>query len=364
MAKKDYYEILGVPRDATQEDIRKAFRKLALKWHPDRNKSPEAEEKFKEINEAYTALSNPEKRKQYDRFGHDTQTNPDERMRPNDSFYDLIREHFGNRFGGVRTVPHAEVFGDMFNPEFTHPSGEPNPRQGSDITVPLLLTLEEAAQGAEKTFAFTRVKYCASCKGSGAEKIEHCSVCKGTGFLLQSSSSLRIRKTCPACGGNGNIIKTPCKACGGAGRVNVQKNIAVTIPKGVDAGHLIKLHKEGNEEWAGQKAGDLYLEIELEPHLIFQREGADLSIKRQISAVDAALGTEIEVPGLDKKKYALKIPEGTQQDTVFALRGKGMPYLHSSSHGDLRVLISITVPTQLTKQQKKLLEELKRTFER
>ena len=314
MAIKDYYEVLGVARDATEDDIRKRFRKLAMEWHPDRNPgNPESEGKFKEINEAYQVLSDPEKRRKYDRSGHSgLQTSHG--MESSSFDMESILKRMG-RTDFRRILDLRDLFGEKEDMEEPKPSSK---RKGSDIRMPFSLTLEEAAFGTEKKIRVTQQKYCPSCQGEA------------------------------------------CQECEEKGTSQVTKNLVVAIPEGVDTDKAVRIGGAGNQEKANQKPGHLYLDITVMPHPVFQREGDNLCLEQHISVFEAMLGTEIEVPGLGENKYLLKIPPNTPYGKTFTLRGKGMP----DTHGNLRVTVRHTLPKgEYTDQQRALIEELKRSFD-
>lgn len=345
MSKRDYYEVLGVNRNATEDEIKKAYRKLARKYHPDVNRDdPEAEEKFKEVNEAYEVLSDKEKRARYDQFGH---------ADPGAGFGGGTGD-FGD-FGG---------FGDIFDMFFGGGGRQRGPRRGADLQYNLQIGFEEAAKGAEKEIEIPRTEECPTCHGSGAKPGTHpetCSVCRGTGMQEQVISTplgrMVNRRPCQACGGDGKIIREPCAQCRGAGTIRVRKKIHVKIPAGVDTGNRIRISGAGEAGDKGAPPGDLYIVVYVREHEFFERDGDDLHCRVPISFVQAALGDEIEVRTLDGK-VKLRIPEGTQTGTSFRLRGKGMPRLNSTYRGDLHVRVVVVTPTDLTEKQRELLRQL------
>lgn len=352
MEKRDYYEILGVSRDATKEEIKRAYRRLAKKWHPDMNPDnrEEAEEKFKEISEAYAVLSDDEKRNLYDRYGH---AGIDGRYSQEDIFrgvnFDDIFDSFGFDFGNI--------FDTFFGGRHAR-----NINRGADLRYDLEIDLKEAASGTKKKITIPRYKKCEKCGGTGSAdgKTHTCQTCHGTGYVqnVRSNGFMRFvsTKVCPDCGGKGKIIENPCPVCGGTGRVKVRENIEVNIPKGAYDYLKLRLPGMGETPGNGGDPGDLYVVIHLKKHPEFSVDGTDLIHERKISFPQAALGAEIDVPTLDGH-VKLKIPPGTQPGTMFRLRGKGLPELGSSRKGDLYVKVDIDVPRHLTQRQKELLRE-------
>ncbi len=338
---KDYYEILGVSKDASDTEIKKAFRQLAMQYHPDRNPGDKkAEENFKEINEAYSCLCNPEKRSNYDRFG--TPEGVGAGFGP-----------FGTGFGDI----FEDVFGDFFG-TFTGRRG-PRPTKGHDLRYDLDMTLMEAAFGTEKDIEIPKWENCSECNGSGSAPGKGpatCSHCKGKGQIRFQQGFFSISKTCNKCGGTGQIITDPCKACEGQGKVKKQKSIHVKIPPGVDVGARLRISGEGEMGFHGGPPGDLYIIIHVEEHPFLKREGSNLYCDIPLSFPQAALGTEIEVPTLDGVSK-LKIPAGTPSGRIFSLKGKGIKRLGGHGKGDQIVRIYIDVPKKLTQRQKELLEE-------
>ncbi|MFN3621802.1 MAG: molecular chaperone DnaJ, partial [Nitrososphaerales archaeon] len=356
----DYYEILGVPRNATKEEIKAAYRKLALQYHPDRNKSPEAEEKFKEISEAYAVLSDDEKRAQYDQFGHmgiGSRYTTEDIFR-NTDFESIFRD-LGFDFG----------FDDLFS-RFFRGRRAYEEEVGRDISIPLTITLEEAAFGATKEVQVPRTERCNSCGGSGAKRGTSpivCPQCQGKGQVqytrMMGFAQIITTTTCSACRGRGSIIQNPCPECKGSGLVEVFRKVRVDVPAGVDEGFSLRLRGEGDLHPQTKRAGDLYLTIHIAPHKYFKREGDDLIFETQISFPQAALGSEIAIPTLNGHTW-LKIPPGTQSGTIIRLKGKGMPKIRTKfSRGDLLVKVNVKVPTKLTERQKFLLKELEKEFE-
>jgi molecular chaperone DnaJ len=351
MAKRDYYELLGVGRNASDEEIKKAYRKLALKFHPDKNAGDKsAEEKFKEIGEAYEALSDPQKRAAYDQFGH-AAFDPRARANRGSSFHDpfeIFREVFGGTAGG-----------SIFESFFGGGQDPSQPQRGADLRYDLEITLEEAALGCEKEISVTKLDYCDACNGSGMEpdsKTRGCPTCGGRGQVLTARGIFSIAQTCPHCNGLGRILEKPCKSCHGNGRREHHSKIKLRIPPGVDTGSRLRSSSNGEAGFRGGPSGDLYVILHVIAHEIFQREGDDLLCEMPISFIQAVLGAEIEVPTLEGKA-TIKIPASTQPGTIFRVKGKGLRNLHGHSHGDLHVRIQVEVPTRLTSEQKAKLQE-------
>ncbi|MEZ0119760.1 UNVERIFIED_ORG: molecular chaperone DnaJ [Heyndrickxia coagulans] len=351
MSKRDYYEVLGVAKDASKDEIKKAYRKLSKKYHPDINKAPDAAEKFKEIQEAYEVLSDDQKRAQYDQFGH---------AGPNQGFGG------GNGFGGFSSSDFDSFgFEDIFSTFFGGGRrNDPNaPRQGADLQYTMTLEFEEAVFGKETDIRIPREETCDTCHGTGAKPGTHpkeCPHCHGTGQLNteQSTPFGRIvnRRVCHYCGGTGKIITDKCKTCGGTGRVKKRRKIHVKIPAGIDDGQQLRVAGQGEPGINGGPAGDLYIIFHVRPHELFERDGDDIYCEIPIAFTQAALGDEIEVPTLHGK-VKLKIPAGTQSGTKFRLRGKGVPNVHGHGTGDQHVITRIVTPTKLTDRQKQLLRE-------
>ena len=348
---RDYYEVLGVEKSASADDIKKAYRKKALQYHPDRNPGDkEAEAKFKECNEAYEVLSNDEKRSRYDQYGF---AGVDPNFNPNAGFGGGFGG-FGDAFSGF-----GDIFGDLFGGGSRRsPNG---PRQGENVGARLELTFEEAAFGAEKEVPVTRIEACAKCSGTGSaagSAPETCPTCRGTGSVrtTQNFMGMTMQSTtaCPKCGGTGKIIKDPCPTCRGKGKVRRSTKIRVQIPAGVDDGQTVRVRGEGCAGSNGGPSGDLLVEVSIRSHPFFQRDGANVLCELPITFTQAALGAELEVPTLDGKvRYT--IPEGTQTGTVFRLRGKGIPFVHSKTRGDQLVTVVVETPTKLSREQKELL---------
>ncbi|WP_342399316.1 molecular chaperone DnaJ [Weizmannia sp. FSL W8-0676] len=351
MSKRDYYEVLGVAKDASKDEIKKAYRKLSKKYHPDINKAPDAAEKFKEIQEAYEVLSDDQKRAQYDQFGH---------AGPNQGFGG------GNGFGGFSSSDFDSFgFEDIFSTFFGGGRrNDPNaPRQGADLQYTMTLEFEEAVFGKETDIHIPREETCDTCHGTGAKPGTHpkeCPHCHGTGQLNteQQTPFGRIvnRRVCHYCGGTGKIITDKCKTCGGTGRVKKRRKIHVKIPAGIDDGQQLRVAGQGEPGINGGPAGDLYIIFHVRPHELFERDGDDIYCEIPIAFTQAALGDEIEVPTLHGK-VKLKIPAGTQSGTKFRLRGKGVPNVHGHGTGDQHVIARIVTPRKLTERQKQLLRE-------
>ena len=345
MSKRDYYEVLGVNRDAGDDEIKKAYRKLAMKYHPDRNPdNKEAEEKFKEAKEAYEMLSDPQKKAAYDRYGH-AGVDPSMGAGPGaqgfDGFSDAFGDIFGDLFGGGRRGGRSNVY------------------RGADLRYNLEITLEEAARGAEKTIRIPTVEECGTCHGSGAKPGTHpkpCPTCQGHGQVRVQQGFFSIQQTCPKCHGSGKIIPDPCRDCGGAGRTKKQKTLEVKIPAGIDDGMRLRHAGHGEPGLNGGPPGDLYVEIHIRKHAVFERDHDDLHCEMPISITTAALGGEIEIPTLEGMAR-LKIPAETQSGKVFRLRGKGIKNVRSHVHGDLMCHVVVETPVNLTERQRELLRE-------
>ncbi|MFZ5800090.1 MAG: molecular chaperone DnaJ [Candidatus Omnitrophota bacterium] len=360
--KRDYYEILGVSKNATLDDIKKAYRGLALQYHPDRvppEKKKEAEEKFKEISEAYAVLSDSQKRSLYDQYGH---SGIDQKYTYEDIFKGA---DFSSIFEGLSDFGFGgglfeEIFGNAGYEVFGSTRRGRSGRRGRDIQYEVDITLEEAYSGAEKTIQVPRYEICPSCSGSGARpgsKKAICPQCKGAGQIVMSSGFFRMAQTCAQCGGEGKIITQPCSECRGEGRVKVTRKIQVKIPPGVDNNSHLRIRGEGEAGTAGK--GDLYILIGVRPHPIFTRDGNDIQTEIGLSFVTAALGGEMEVPTLSGD-VRMKIPPGTQSGRVFRLRDKGMPDVHGFRRGDELVRVMIRVPENLTAEQRRILNEYAR----
>ena len=353
MSKRDYYEVLGVNKSANKEEIKKAYRKLALKFHPDKNKGDKAaEEKFKEASEAYHVLSDDKRKSNYDQFGHA-------------AFQGGGQGGFGNfDFSSSFSDIFEDVFGDFGDFGFgggRSRRGRTNNR-GSDLRYDISIELNDAFTGTEKNISYTTYKKCKTCSGSGAKpgsKPTSCNYCNGQGKVRSSQGFFTIQQTCPECSGEGEKISNPCSSCTGVGKTQSNETVAVKIPKGVDDGTRIRLAGKGEAGTKGGSNGDLYLFISVEPHSIFKRSEENLYYDLPISIADAALGATVEVPSVDGGRTKIKIPSGTQSGKQLRLKGKGMPILRRNITGDLYIRIITEVPTSLTKKQKELLVEFK-----
>jgi molecular chaperone DnaJ len=355
MAKRDYYEVLGVGRNAGDEEIKKAYRKLALKFHPDKNaEDKSAEEKFKEIGEAYEALNDPQKRAAYDHYGH-AAFDPRARASRAGGFgggfhdpFEIFREVFGGAAGG-----------SIFESFFGSGQDPAQPQRGADLRYDLEIALEEAALGCEKEISVTKPDPCDACNGSGMEhgsKARGCPTCGGRGQVLTARGIFSIAQTCPHCNGVGRILEKPCKSCHGNGRREHHSKIKLRIPPGVDTASRLRSSGNGEAGFRGGPAGDLYVILHVKAHEIFQRDGDDLLCEVPMGFTQAALGVEIEVPTLEGKAI-IKIPAGTQPGAIFRVKGNGVKNLHGHGHGDLHVRIQVEVPTRLTSEQKAKLQE-------
>ncbi len=345
MAKHDYYEVLGVNRDASDEEIKKAYRKLAMKWHPDRNpENPKAEERFKEAKEAYEILTDAQKRSTYDQFGH-AGVDPAAAAGAGagagfQGFGDIFSDIFGDIFGGGR-------------------AGRSNVFRGADLRYNLEVPLEQAARGFETKIRIPTLAECATCHGSGAKpgtQPQTCTTCRGSGQVRISQGPFSIAQTCPRCHGSGRMVANPCPACAGAGRVKHQKTLSVRIPAGVDEGDRVRLSGEGESGVNGGPPGDLYVQVHLRPHPVFQRDHDDLHCEMPVSFATAALGGDIEIPTLDGSAR-IKVPAETQTGKTFRLRGKGIKGVRSQAAGDLFCHVVIETPVSLTERQRELLRE-------
>jgi molecular chaperone DnaJ len=351
MAKRDFYEVLGVSREATEDDLKKAYRKQAMAYHPDRNQGDNgAEAKFKEVNEAYDVLKDAEKRAAYDRFGHAAFEggngggaggggNPF-----GAGFEDIFEEMFGRFGGGGRGGGRRQASG-----------------RGADLRTGVEITLEDAFAGTKKTVRVPSSISCDACSGTGAEggstTAQTCPTCQGAGKVRAQQGFFLIERTCPTCNGQGRIIKNPCKVCQGAGRVQRDRTLSVSIPAGVEDGTRIRLTGEGEAGVRGAPAGDLYVDISVRQHPLFQRDGANIFVRVPLRMTQAALGGAVEVPVVDGGRARVTIPAGTQAGDQFRLRGKGFSVLRSAARGDMYVQVSVETPQNLTKKQRDLLEE-------
>ncbi len=348
--KRDYYEVLGVPRDATPEQIKSAYRKAALRWHPDRNPDnhKEAEERFREATEAYSVLSDPQKRAAYDTYGHAGLSG---------------QVVFDADFGRSIFEEFQDIFGDLFGFEqiFGGRSRRSNrPQRGSDLRYDLKLSFEEAARGTRMKIKVPRLEVCATCRGSGARpgtQRMSCQTCGGRGQVVYQQGFFTLTRTCPVCRGQGQVIREACPSCRGEGRVQVERTVEVRIPAGVDSHTRLRIAGEGEAGRNGGPPGDLYVVLEVDEHPFFERRNSDLYCTIPINIAQAALGTEINVPTLNGEEK-LKIPPGTQSGSVFRLKGHGLPDPHGGARGDLFVHIRVLTPEKLTREQRRLFEQL------
>ena len=351
MAKRDYYEVLGVNKSASTDQIKSAYRKLAVKYHPDKNPgNKSAEEKFKEASEAYHVLSNSDRKQSYDNFGH------------------AAFENGGRGQGGFSNFDFSEHFSDIFEDFFGESFGGGRRRgrranyRGSDLRYDLSITLEEAYRGKKQDIKFSTSEKCNTCSGSGSKPgydAGSCSMCGGRGQVRSSQGFFTVQQTCPQCSGAGEEITHPCSGCNGQGKKQATKRLSVTIPKGVDDGTRIRLSGKGEAGSRGAGSGDLYLFINVHSHELFKRSEENLFFEFPISIADAALGSSIEIPTIDGSKAKIKIPAGTQSGKQFRLREKGMPHMRNSGYGDLYVQVNTEVPVNLNSQQKDLLEKFR-----
>ena len=352
MAKRDYYDVLGVNKSASPEELKSAYRKLAVKYHPDKNPGDKgAEEKFKEASEAYGILSDKSKKENYDNFGHAAFENGGGGQ-----------GGFGG-FGGFSGADFSDIFEDFFG-DFgggrRSSRGRSSNNRGSDLRYDLSITLEEAYTGKKQNIQFSTSEKCNTCKGNGSKpgsSPDRCTYCGGNGRVRSNQGFFTVQQTCPQCSGYGETIGTPCNYCSGNGKMQANENVTVKIPKGVDDGTRIRLSGKGEAGSKGGSSGDLYLFISIDNHNIFKRSDENLYYELPISFSDAALGTSVEVPSIDGGKSKIKIPAGTQYGKQFRLRGKGMPILRRSVFGDLYIRVVTQVPSSLSKRQKEILEE-------
>ena len=351
MAKRDYYDVLGVSKNSTPEQIKAGYRKQAVKYHPDKNKGDKAsEEKFKEASEAYHVLSDSERKQNYDNFGH------------------AAFENGAGGRGGFGNFDFSNSFSDIFEDFFSDFGGGTGRRsrkanfRGSDLRYDLSITLEEAYTGKKQDIKFSTSEKCSTCTGSGSKPghdAGSCSMCGGHGQIRSNQGFFTVQQTCPQCSGTGEEITNPCNDCNGQGKKQTSKRLSVTIPKGVDDGTRIRLAGKGEAGTKGAGNGDLYLFINVYSHDLFKRSDENLFFECPVSIADAALGTSIEIPTVDGGKAKIKIPSGTQSGKQFRLKGKGMPYMRGSGNGDLYVQVNTEVPVSLNKEQKELLEKFR-----
>ena len=352
MAKRDFYDVLGVQKNASPEELKSAYRKLAVKYHPDKNPGDKsAEDKFKEASEAYGILSDQEKKQNYDNFGH--------------AAFEGSGGRQGGGFSGFGGADFSDIFEDFFG-DFGG-GGRSNSRRnssnrGSDLRYDLSISLEEAFEGKKQDIKFSTTEKCNTCKGNGSRpgsSPDRCSTCGGNGKVRSNQGFFTVQQTCPQCAGSGEEITDPCTNCNGLGSKQTSKKLSVTIPKGVDDGTRIRLAGKGEAGTKGGTSGDLYLFINVHSHDLFKRSDENLFFEFPISIADAALGTTIEIPTIDGGRAKIKIPDGTQSGKQFRLKGKGMPYIRGSGNGDLYVQVNTEVPISLNKAQKELLEKFR-----
>jgi len=355
MAKRDYYEALGAQKNASADELKKAYRKKAKELHPDRNSdNPNAEEQFKEVNEAYEALKDPDKKAAYDRFGHAA-----------------FEGGMGGQRGGQQgdfSSAFSDVFDDLFGDFMGGQRGGGRQRatRGSDLRYNLRVSLEDAYAGSQKTINVPTSVGCEGCNGTGAEsgaEPQTCPTCSGMGKVRAQQGFFTVERTCPTCSGMGQIIKNPCKECGGAGRTEKERSLSINIPAGVETGTKIRLSGEGEAGLRGGPTGDLYIFMEIQDHSLFQRDGANLFCRVPVSIMSAALGGDIEVPTIDGGKSRVKIPAGSQSGRQMRLRSKGMPMLRGGGQGDMFIELAVETPVNLTSRQKEILREFDKLSE-
>jgi molecular chaperone DnaJ len=358
--KRDYYEILGVSKGASVEDVKKAYRQLVMQYHPDRvpqEKKKEAEEKFKEVSEAYAVMSDPQKKQLYDQYGH---AGVDSRYSNEDIFRNADFSEFFSGGGAQFEDILSQMGFDLFGGGGGRSSGSRSSRRnrGEDMQLQFAITLEEAGKGCEKDISFHRHDDCPECKGTGAAPGSSrvtCSTCRGRGQVASNMGFISFAQTCPDCEGQGSVIKNRCRKCGGVGRIKAEKTVKVTIPAGVDTGSVLRLRSEGNYGPDGR--GDLYLYIYVKPHQLFTREHSTLRCKVKITMLQAVLGAQIEIPTLDGH-VKMSIPAGTQPDSTFRLKGKGMMDIQNKRMGDELVEVHIVIPERLSSKERQLLQEM------
>ncbi|SDW86528.1 molecular chaperone DnaJ [Roseicitreum antarcticum] len=361
MAKKDFYDVLGLARGASPEEIKKAYRQKAKEFHPDRNAdNPNAEARFKEVNEAHDILKDPERKAAYDRYGH--------------AAFDggMGGGPRGQRPGPGGNADFASAFSDVFEDLFGdfvgggRGGGRQRSARGSDLRYNMRITLEDAFNGTQNTIRVPTLSGCDACNGTGAEggaEPVTCPTCSGMGKVRAQQGFFTVERTCPTCGGLGQIVKNPCKSCGGAGRVEKERSLSVNIPAGVETGTRIRLSGEGEAGLRGGPTGDLYIFIEVAEHPIFQRDGVNLHCRVPVSLIRAALGGEVEVPTIDGGRSRVKVPAGSQTGKQMRLRSKGMPALRGAGSGDMMIELAVETPVNLTGRQKELLEEFEKLSE-
>ncbi len=346
---RDYYEVLGVPKDAPADDIKKAYRKLALQFHPDRNPdNPEAESKFKEASEAYQVLSDDEKRAVYDRYGHSglRGTGSEQGFQSAEEVFSQFSDLFGDLFG----------FGGQRRSQ-----GGRRIRRGEDQELRVRISFLEAVHGCQKEIEYDRQQRCDSCGGNGVQsgsRPETCNTCRGTGEVIQAQMFLRIRTVCPTCQGQGEIIRNPCRSCTGSGRVRAREKLSVKVPAGIHEGLRIRLHGKGDDGDAGAPTGNLYVQVAVDEHELFRRDGNDIVCTIPVGYPRACLGGPIEVPTVDEAPETLELPKGTPSGKIFTLRGRGVPRLDGRGRGDQLVQVVVAVPKHLTPREEELIRQL------
>ncbi len=354
--QRDYYEILGVAKTASVEEIKAAYRKAALQWHPDRNPThkEEAALRFRESTEAYSILSDTQKRQIYDTYGHAGLAGAGAQPDFNGTIFQDFHDIFGDFFG----------FEDLFGAGGGRRGGRSRAKRGADLRYDMTLSFDEAATGVSTKIRVPRMEYCEACNGTGAKKgtgVVNCQACGGRGQLVYQQGFFTVNRTCPNCQGAGQIVKEHCAECHGQGRMERERTIELRIPPGVDTGTRMRVQGEGEPGPNGGPAGDLYVVLEVKEHKFFERRGADLYCTIPLSIAQATLGTELQIPGLNGEE-TLKIPEGTQGGAVFRLKGKGLPDPHGGGRGDLYFHVRVLTPTKLTREQRKLVEQLHATM--
>ena len=361
MAKRDYYEVLGVSKGASADEIKKAYRTKAKELHPDRNKdNPNAEAEFKDVNEAYEVLKDADKKAAYDRFGHAAFEGGMGGGPRGGAAYG------GGDFASAFSDVFDDLFGDIMGRRGGAGGGGRRAVRGSDLRYNLRISLEDAYRGMQKSIQVPSAVQCDKCNGSGAEggaEPQSCPTCSGMGKVRAQQGFFTVERTCPTCSGMGQIIKNPCTKCGGAGRVEKDRSLSVNIPAGVETGTRIRLAGEGEAGLRGGPAGDLYIFIEVTEHALFQRDGVNLYCRVPVSMASAALGGDIEVPTIDGGRSRVKVPAGSQSGRQMRLRGKGMPALRGGSHGDMMIELAVETPVKLTSRQKELLKEFEKLSE-
>lgn len=364
MAKRDYYEILGVKKTASKDEMKKAYRKLAMQYHPDRNPgSKDAEDKFKELNEAYETLSDDQKRAAYDRFGHAA-------FEQGGGFGGGGRGQSHGFSGGAGGAGFSDIFEEMFGDFMGGGAGgrgQARAQRGSDLRYDLTISLEESFKGIQKNISLKIHGTCDTCKGSGSKKgsgSSTCGMCQGAGMVRNQQGFFTVQRTCPQCQGSGHVIKDPCGDCHGQGRVLKNRSIKVAIPAGIEDGARIRLAGEGEVGLHGAGAGDLYVFIDVAPHKLFKRQDASIYFGATIPMATAILGGDIEVPTIDGSRARVAIPEGTQSGKQFRLKGKGMSVLRRSERGDMYITITVETPVNLTKKQEDLIKEFAKLAEK